>query len=608
MKPPKQKPKMRKPKITDKTLRTHNRVRGVSSMIKENIPDGDNKNMNEYASDNVIEKGEYAVRKGTDLGKKTVVKGYNSVKERIKTRESKSDNSEIRNGNNKTDIKQKQAQHGKTVQAKNTYKTNSRVNEIKNNKAIDKNARNAKTKQSIVNKKPKVKGKAYVKANKKAIKKTQKSIKTVQNTARATVKTTQKSVKAAKRANAIAKNTAKVSVKTAKLTAKALIQAFKSAIAALKSMVAAIAAGGWVVVVIILVIVLIVALAASPWGIFFEDTDENTPTLSEVVKIIDNEFNNKIMQIILDAGNVDETIIDFDKSSNTYRTDNWIDVIGVFAVKTSTDSDNPMDVLIMDDKKIKKLQDVFWDMNSIKYQIIEEIVATPVPSPTETPEEPTPTPDPDISPTPSPTPTPEIHRTLIISIESMTYEQGAEEYGFNNNQLDLLNELMSPEYYSMFMEICGMDSFNGLTPEQAAQLINDLPEGVLGSEIVKYALSRLGDPYSQAKRGQNSYVDCSYLTRWCYQQVGINTLPSTAAEQARYCVNNNLTIAKSALQPGDLIFWSFNTNGRFMNITHTGIYAGNGMVIDASSSRGMVSYREIFGSSSQVLYGRPHVE
>jgi len=172
-----------------------------------------------------------------------------------------------------------------------------------------------------------------------------------------------------------------------------------------------------------------------------------------------------------------------------------------------------------------------------------------------------------------------------------------------------LDELMSAEYYPMFMELCGMDTYIGLTPEQLQNLINDLPAGTLGGEIVKYAASRLGDPYSQALRGQGSYVDCSYLARWCYQQAGVTSFTApTAAAQAKYCVNNRLTVAKSDLQPGDLIFWSFNTNGRFMNITHVGIYAGNGMVIDASYSRGMVVYRPIFASANQVCYGRPHVK
>ena len=82
-------------------------------------------------------------------------------------------------------------------------------------------------------------------------------------------------------------------------------------------------------------------------------------------------------------------------------------------------------------------------------------------------------------------------------------------------------------------------------------------------------------------------------------------LPRTAAEQGRYCVNNGLTISPNDLAPGDLIFFSHDVNGRFMDITHVAIYAGNGMVVDASSSRGEVVYRRIF--SGQVLYGRPHV-
>ena len=132
----------------------------------------------------------------------------------------------------------------------------------------------------------------------------------------------------------------------------------------------------------------------------------------------------------------------------------------------------------------------------------------------------------------------------------------------------------------------------------------DLPASEVGSQVVELALSRLGHPYSQTYRGKNTYVDCSYLTLWCYRQVGI-MLPGTAAEQARYLVENNLTIAKEDLQPGDLVFWSYRPNGRFMNITHVGVYAGEGKVVDASSSQGKVVYRNLFDEDKQVLYGRP---
>lgn len=132
----------------------------------------------------------------------------------------------------------------------------------------------------------------------------------------------------------------------------------------------------------------------------------------------------------------------------------------------------------------------------------------------------------------------------------------------------------------------------------------DLALSEYGNTVVELAKSRLGNPYSQTLRGRGSYTDCSYLTMWCYRQLGI-MLPGTAAEQARYLVENQLTISKDDLQPGDLVFWSYKPNGRFMNITHTGVYAGDGMVVDASSSKGKVVYRKLFDSDKQVLYGRP---
>ena len=122
-------------------------------------------------------------------------------------------------------------------------------------------------------------------------------------------------------------------------------------------------------------------------------------------------------------------------------------------------------------------------------------------------------------------------------------------------------------------------------------------------QIVQSALTRLGDPYSQSKAGQEDYTDCSYLSRWCYREIGVE-IPRTAAAQAKYCVDNGLTVNKEDLRPGDLIFFSLYDNDRYMDITHVGIYAGNGMMVDASSSNGQVVYRPVFGG--QVLYGRPN--
>lgn len=131
-----------------------------------------------------------------------------------------------------------------------------------------------------------------------------------------------------------------------------------------------------------------------------------------------------------------------------------------------------------------------------------------------------------------------------------------------------------------------------------------LPAGETGAEAVRLALTRLGDPYSQELRGKGSYTDCSYLTLWVYGKLGIR-LPATAAAQAEYLVEQRLTVSKAQLAPGDLVFWSHKPNGRYRNITHVGMYAGDGKVVDASSTKGMVVYRNLFETDKQVLYGRP---
>lgn len=139
----------------------------------------------------------------------------------------------------------------------------------------------------------------------------------------------------------------------------------------------------------------------------------------------------------------------------------------------------------------------------------------------------------------------------------------------------------------------------------------NLSPGETGNSAVDFALTKLGTPYSQELRNQEGYFDCSSFTYWVYSQLGITLLydgTNTAAAQGRYIVENNLAVPYDSLAPGDLIFYSFEVNNRFMNISHVAIYAGDGYVVDASSSRMQVVYRPIYSTNRIVLCGRPYTE
>lgn len=139
----------------------------------------------------------------------------------------------------------------------------------------------------------------------------------------------------------------------------------------------------------------------------------------------------------------------------------------------------------------------------------------------------------------------------------------------------------------------------------------DGSSGATGSAIVQQAMTRLGDPYSKSKRGQGDYVDCSYLVKWAYAQQGIE-LPPTAASQAKYCFENGYTISKEDLQPGDLVFWTNKTRdtGRWNEIHHVAIYAGNNKIVEAKPSGGGVVVDDMWGESGSTweiaMYARPY--
>ncbi|GAA3500914.1 C40 family peptidase [Streptomyces prasinosporus] len=83
-----------------------------------------------------------------------------------------------------------------------------------------------------------------------------------------------------------------------------------------------------------------------------------------------------------------------------------------------------------------------------------------------------------------------------------------------------------------------------------------------------FAYAQLGKPYEWGSTGPNSY-DCSGLTGASWRAAGVS-LPRTVKQQ--YDVGRK--VAKSDLQPGDIIYW-YNDN------QHNGMYVGNGKAIHA---------------------------
>lgn len=453
------------------------------------------------------------------------------------------------------------------------------------------------TSHHTIKKSIKASGKTLKKASKGTIKTVQKSVKTAKQAVKAGVKTSQvtakaaaktaQTIKAAHRSAQAARAAAIFSIRMVKLAVKATT-------ALVKGLIALVGTGG-TVLSLFLIIIAVAALVASPFGLFLsgENKDTDVSPVSSIVQEVNAEFDSKIENIKEAHDYVDSVEIHYSGSADNIQVDNWMDVIAVFAVKTAMDKENGMDVASIDTTRIDLLKSVFWDMNLVDYYI-ETIEHTE----TETVDNGDGTTSEETSTT--------YEYILHITITSKTAGQQAGEYGFTNDQISVMDEMLSGEFRPMMYVLLGMDDDTGLTAEQLQNLFNNLPVGELGGEAVKLALSRLGDPYSQPKSGQGDYTDCSYLVQWCYRQLGVS-LPRTAAAQGEYCVDNGLTISKSDLVLGDLVFWSFENNRRFMNITHVGIYAGDGMVVDASSTRGQVVYRKLYDTDHQVLYGRPGI-
>ncbi|MDP4092111.1 MAG: SH3 domain-containing C40 family peptidase [Bacillota bacterium] len=97
-----------------------------------------------------------------------------------------------------------------------------------------------------------------------------------------------------------------------------------------------------------------------------------------------------------------------------------------------------------------------------------------------------------------------------------------------------------------------------------------------GQQIVAYAKKFLGVRYVWGGTTPRGF-DCSGFVKYVYSHFGVG-LNRVASDQA----TQGYKVSRSNLKPGDLVF--FDTNGGRNDISHVGIYIGNGNFIEASSS------------------------
>lgn len=191
---------------------------------------------------------------------------------------------------------------------------------------------------------------------------------------------------------------------------------------------------------------------------------------------------------------------------------------------------------------------------------------------------------------------------LYVNVTLKSYRDMISVYGFNSDQVEMLEQIMSPEFMGQLGYAGSGSGGGGGSPGVSSMTedeINAILSGITDSRqkaVCSYALHRVGYPYSQELRDSGNYYDCSSLAYYSWKDADVNISyggATTAAAEAQGLDEAGKTVSYDEMQPGDLIFYSFTNNGRYKNISHVAVYVGNGKVVEALNERVGVVYRDV---------------
>jgi cell wall-associated NlpC family hydrolase len=99
------------------------------------------------------------------------------------------------------------------------------------------------------------------------------------------------------------------------------------------------------------------------------------------------------------------------------------------------------------------------------------------------------------------------------------------------------------------------------------------------AKVVKALKKRIGKTWYVFSGSTPNGWDCSGMTRWAYQQIGVD-IPHSANKQAK----SGIRVVSPAI--GDLVLFGYKGTNTFF---HASIYIGNGKVIHAGFKKGQTT-------------------
>lgn len=519
----------------------------------------------EYASKQVEQKTEtvakHVVQRIDQKGRKGFEITRGNIRTRMKGSDEKNKNFLRKHTNGRND---KKVQGDENALNKDFNLMGKKVDKTSKNKA-SKDIKTAKAPQKPIN---------YIKS----------TIKDAEQTTETTRKTITASSRVSKGVTQVAKSVTRTITSGAKTVAKATTKAVRATMTTAKMSVAAIVAGGWVAIVAIVVICLSALLLGSVFGIFFAGEDAGTgQTIQTVVREINSDYDDKLMSIR------DKSSYDVLEMKGSRAV--WKEVLAVYSVKVNTDPDNPQEVVTMDDAKKKLLKTIFWDMNNISSRT-EDKLETVI---TETD---------DGNGNIVQIKNTERRTYLYITVSHKTAYDMASKYGFNQEQREYLDELLSDENNSLWSSV-----LYGTSGED--------------NQIVAVALSQVGNvggrPY-WSWYGFNSRVEwCACFVSWCanecgYIETGIIPKYASCVNGVQWFKDRGQWLDGSAEPlPGMIIFYDWDKQGQSGQqdgrADHTGIVwkVENGYVytIEGNLSDKCTTSRRQIGEYQILGYGVP---